>query len=63
MFFGHLKARSNFFFKESILPRFQHIDATRWNNFGDGCGRVTDARVDALFDCIMDRVGMGGGGG
>ena len=62
MFFGHLEARNNLFFKENTLQRFQHVNVTRWNCFGDGCERVIDTRFDVLFDCVMDRVGMGGDG-
>ena len=62
MFFGHFETRSNLFVKEAILPRFQHVDVTRWKSVGDGCGRVLDARVDELLECVMDRVGMGGDG-
>ena len=62
MFLGHFEARSNLFFKETILPRFQHVDVTRWNSVGDGCGRVPDARVDELLECVMYRICMGGDG-
>ena len=62
VFFGHFETRSNLFVKEAILPRFQHVDITRWNSVGDGCGRVPDARVDELLECVVDRVGMGGDG-
>ena len=60
LFLGQFEARSNLFVKEAILPRFQHVDITRWNSVGDGCGRVPDARVDELLECVMDRVGIEG---
>ena len=43
---------------DNVFPSFKKVDVTSWNRVGDGGGRVSDARVDVVFDCDMCSEGV-----